>query len=250
MNLNKHERKLKHFLKLNREYNVLIRKKWSIEPVKLDKPIHNGFIRFLRIRPEYYKHVDYKIICNAFQLIGSTNAYSKTKDFLYRDKRKKIVHGEKHAHLNYFIDPRFRYYITEARRNTDIQRIEECKNYIKFVPTIFQCNCKYINSRYKDFIPHYEFAKPWILEEKTDINWLTHYTPVDGDIESRMKKISQYMDQYKGWEKISGRYKDDYNIGIIFLKDKIHGYLHGWPRPRIDELYEWETTFRLDSDSD
>lgn len=250
MNITKQEQEFKKYLKLDREYTTLIRQKWALKPIKLDKPINNGFVRFLRIRPEYYQHVDYKYILNAFELIGSKKVFSKTKDFHHRDRRKRKLLGEQHAHLKYFIDPRFKYYITNAKQEADYKRIADCKQYIKPVYTIYQCNCIHAKHGLKDFVPHYEFAIPWMVEEKTDIHWLTHYTPIDNEIESKLTKINQYMYQHNGWNKISGRYNDDYDLGIIFLKEKIHGYLHGWPRPRIDELYEWETTFRLDKDSD
>jgi len=239
MNLTKQEREHKEFLKLQKEYNELLRKKWSIEPIKLDKPIHHGFIRFLRIRPEYYNHVDYETIKKAFDLIGVRSVYSKTSDFRYIDKRKKKVLGEKHAHFSYFVDPRFKYYMVESKRAIDIARVTECKNYIKRIDVPFKCNCNFFNGNRKDFLPHYEFSKPWVVEEKTDKHWLTHYTPIDSDIETRMAEINSIMNRKHGWAKICGRYKDDYHLQIFTLKEKVHGYLHGWPKPRIDDLYEW-----------
>ena len=41
------------------------------------------------------------------------------------------------------------------------------------------------------------------------------------------------------WEKIGGRFRDkDMYEDYVYLKGKIHGYLHGYPNPRIDDIYD------------
>jgi hypothetical protein len=248
MNLNKKEKQHKHFLKLNREYNELLRKKWSIEPIKLDKPIMHGYVRYLKIDNSYFHHVDYKKMCETLQLVGQHKVYCRNKDFKVKCNGRI---EEIHPHVRHIGDPRLGYYITEARREERLNDIQQCGKYLKYVDNVVMCNCNH-SKDVKKFSPHYEFAKPWLLSEKTEPYWLTHYTPVDAEIESRLKEISTTMYNEHGWEKISGRYRDDWcNRGIIVLREDAHAYLHGYPLPRIDEIYsnEWENETGLDQHS-
>jgi len=52
MQLNKKEKKRKELLRLYSEIQGLRDLKYQIEPIKLEKPISHGYIRFLRIRAE------------------------------------------------------------------------------------------------------------------------------------------------------------------------------------------------------
>jgi len=77
-----------------------------------------------------------------------------------------------------------------------------------------------------------------MLEEKTEVNWLTHYTPVDCEIESKLSELEKKMYAQNGWELLFGRrfelgWDDTYGP----LKSAAHAYLHGYPRPRIDEIF-------------
>ena len=237
MNHDKHEKLYKKILALEKELNELYRIKWTTPPIKLDKPIAHGYIRYLQIRPENRLRGDYPQIKKAFDLVGQKHAFHKSKDFTIKHKNHT---QEKHACLGWFIDPRFRYYITSEKQLLDYEKINECVDHLKHVDSFYKCNCG-SSSREKDFLPHYEFKKPWLLEEKTEIHWLTHYTPIDGDIESKISNLNKKMWRYNGWGVLYGRvgngYESDYDTQYGILKSKTHGYLHGFPRPRIDELY-------------
>ena len=63
------EKLSKEVLALEKERDKLWRQKWEIAPIKLDKPIAHGFIRFLRIRDEYNVHTNYLLIKEAFELV-------------------------------------------------------------------------------------------------------------------------------------------------------------------------------------
>lgn len=235
MNLNKKEKKYKELLACDRELDELYRQKWAIEPKKLDEPIFHGYVRYLQIRPENRLRGDYEQIKNAFKLVGSHKAYHKTKDFTI--KHKDHIQ-EKHATLSFFLDPRFRYYISEQKQLIDFQHIYECGGHLKHVQHVVECNCSF-DKHPNHFKPHYEFSKPWLLEEKTEAYWLTHYTPIDTDLESKIDKLKKVMYENNFYEILYGKHKHDLCGHYPYLKDKTHGYLHGYPRPRIEELYEW-----------
>lgn len=242
MNLNKHEKKYKDYLALKREYDDLYKQKWAITPIKLDKPIAHGYIRYLQIRPEYRLRGDYKQIKSAFEMVGYSKAYCKNKSFIIKHKKHT---QELHAKLKFILDPRFKYYISEKKQLLEYEQIYNCGGHLKHVDNIVTCDCCFSKDP-RHFKPHYEFTKPWLLEEKTEINWFTHYTPIDTEVETKIAKIKQKMYDNHIWEKLYGGYHDDYGKDYAFLKDKTHGYLHGYPRPRIDELYEWTEETRLD----
>ena len=235
MQLNKKEKKHKEILKLDSEIQALRELKYKIEPIKLDKPISHGYIRFLRIRAEYNLRGDLIEIKKAFSLVGQKKAYSKNKDFLVKHKNHI---QEKHAHLGRVADPRFKFFYSESQREKFVEKIKECENHLKPVNQIVQCSCGAYNYKPQDFLPHFEFKKPWMLEEKTEINWLTHYTPVDSEIESKLSELEKKMNAQNGWELLFGRrFEHGYDDTYGPLKSAAHAYLHGYPRPRIDEIF-------------
>jgi len=237
MLIKKQELNNKRYRKLISEYNKLLDKRWSIASVKLDQPIPHGYVRYLQIRPENRLRGDYKEIKKAFDLVGFKCVYSKTKDFK-RINRKKEVIPELHAYLQYVLDPRYRLFARQSKRELYEQAIKDCDNHLKLVESAIACNCC-MSKKEKHFTPHYEFRQPWLLEEKTEQRWLTHYRPIDSDIESRLSEIKSILYNEHAWEKLGGRFRDksmyeDY----VYLKGKIHGYLHGYPTPRIDDIYD------------
>lgn len=237
MLLNKQELNKKRYRKLISEYNKLLDKKWSIASVKLDQPISYGYVRYLQIRPENRIRSDYKEIKKAFELVGYKCVYSKNKDFK-RINRKKEVIPELHAYLQYILDPRYRLFARQSKRELYEQAIEECGNHLKLIDCAIACNCC-MSKKEKHFIPHYEFKQPWLLEEKTEQRWLTHYRPIDSDIETRLSEIKTTLIIEHVWEKLGGRFRDkDMYEDYVYLKGKIHGYLHGYPIPRIDNIYD------------
>lgn len=235
MNLNKHEKKYKEFLTLRKELDKLYEQKWAIKSEKLDKPIARGYVRYLQIRAENRLRGDYQQIKEAFELVSFKSAYCRNKNFIIKHKNHT---QELHAELKYVHDPRFKYYISEKKQLLEFEQIYNCGGHLKHVNSVIECNCNFPKDP-KHFAPHYEFAKPWLLEEKTEIYWLTHYKPIDTDIESKIGKITQKMYSENIWVKLYGKQHYDKGCNFGFLKDETHGYLHGYPLPRIDELYEW-----------
>jgi hypothetical protein len=99
------------------------------------------------------------------------------------------------------------------------------------------CNCNinviddyfwlYENNN-KKFYSHYSFSMPWVLEEITADHYLTHYKPVDPEIESKLKRISNEIDshQYHRWVWGRSYWGDKYDkenyFSIKYSEDRIY----------------------------
>lgn len=232
MKLHKKESKYKHALALQREYNKLLRQRWQIEPIKLPQPIHNGYVKYLVLNDEVKRRKDYQQIKECFEMFRQTKVYSKDKKFL--DKKKKI----RKPGLSKIYDPRFIYYPNETKRSLDIEKISRYSKYLRYVPDIFSAD---EDVDLKHFTPYYTFANKHWLEEKIDDHWLTHYTPVDGELESRLKEIEKEMKDNHYWELISSYNwdkRDGYKNEGREQKERVQAYLHNWPQPVYMFNYE------------
>jgi hypothetical protein len=196
MELHKKEKEKKHALALIRERTKLWNELRQIKPIKLDKPIQHGYVRTLELRNEIKYRNDYLNIKKAFELCGYRSAYHSDKNFIKKTKKGTV---EKHAHMATVIDPRFRFYWSEDKRVSDILKIEESKKYLTHCGIWWNCSCKeHDNHRTpKDFRCHFSFKYPWMIEEKTKPHMLTHYTPKDSEIESRLSEINNILQNYQ-----------------------------------------------------
>lgn len=222
MLLNKHEKEFKHALKIVRELNELCRQRNSIDPIKLDKPIQHGYVRSFELTNDAKYRSDYEKLVKAFNLLGQVKAYHHSEDFKYRvgKSRKKF---EKHAILLSFRDPRYSFYMRESDRERDIQKVDELKKWLIYHNSVYVCACgEYNNTQCKkSFIPHYTFRYKWLIKEVTKPNILTHYTPLDGELESRIAKLNKEMynkDYYKLLYNNNNSYDKIYNTGYLSMK--------------------------------
>jgi hypothetical protein len=196
MNLNKQEREYKIALSLLREKNELYNKLYKIKPIKLDVPIFHGYYRTLVLENETKLRGDYIPIKKAFELFHIKKTYSKTKSFI---KETRNGFHEAHAYLITLKDPRFAFYWKESSREEDAKRIEESKKYLRLCHDRIMCQCQdhSIDKTEKHFKCHYTFKFPWMYKEITKPHYLTHYTPVDGDIETRIKEIDRQLNNHQ-----------------------------------------------------
>lgn len=237
MELHKKEKEKKHALALIRERDVLYKQKYNIAPIKLDKPIHHGYVRSLELRDDVKNRDDYQKILEIIKFIGQKKVYHKNKDFVTHHNKKNSA--EQHAYLKSIVDPRFKFYNTEQKRTADIEKIKSIERYLWYHNALYQCSCedhKILNKcSLNSFRPHYYFKFPWMLQEITKPHYLTHYTPVQGELESRLHEIetelnnnnyySRYIDNrtvsdklYKQ-ESLSKKYSDDKLIIYHSLAD-------------------------------
>lgn len=191
MELHKKEKEKKHALELIRERDELYRQQYNIAPIKLDKPIHHGYVRNLELRDDVKNRKDYPKILEVIKFLGQTKVYHNNRNFITHHSKKSS--SEKHAYLKSKIDPRFKFYYTESKRTADIEKIKSIESYLWYHNILFNCSCEEHNNvnNYKlsNFRPHYYFKYPWMLQEITKPHYLTHYTPVYGELESRLHEI-------------------------------------------------------------
>lgn len=200
MELHKKEKEHKYVLALIRERDELWNQKHNIAPIKLDNPIQHGYVRTLELRDDVKYRIDYPEILKVINFLGQYKKYHRDKDFINRNKKNSV---EQHAHLKTLIDPRFRFYYTEAKRAEDIEKIKSMEKYLWYHNSVYDCSCNDLreNLKVNQFKPHYYFKFPWMLKEITKPHYLTHYSPVEGNLESRLAKISAELYNNSYYEK-------------------------------------------------
>ena len=233
MNRNKYENKEKTARKLFSELNSLTRKKWNMESIPLKEPIHHGYIKRLVFRDETKRRKDFEQIKSAFEFCGQTEVWSKTIDF--KVKSKKIV-SIKRPHFKSVCDPRLRWFPSEERRLEAFALLEKHKKHLSFHVSFGFCDChEYSNT--DRFVTHYGFRNKWMLEEQISPNWLTHYKPVDGELESKIKEIEMKLD-HADLRRNYGCYKSFNECSLESIKADSHGIYHGWPIRNLNNIYE------------
>lgn len=244
MVLNKHELKFKKALAEERELNSLYRELRAIQPIKLDVPIQKGYIRTLELNDDVKRRRDFDKINAVFKKLGVNPVYHENIDFKTRKRNKrkgdlekpKFIVTELHAGIKSLRDPRISYYPTENRRQEMIDWIEEYKKYLTHHSSIYQCQCaEYTRDKtiLDRFTSHYVFAYPWMLKEVTKPYMLTHYYPVNGDLESRIKKLNTHLYYYGLSYELYGRSVLRWDDEKPYLKKK---YAFHFNEDELDEV--------------
>lgn len=201
MLLHKKELQYKKLLKLDNRRKILWQQRAKIAPIKLEKPIFNGYVAELALREETLRRPDGDRIKELIQWLGQDKAFCRDKSFIrYNGKNKTILQPSLHS----VGDPRFCWYPTEHRRNENAEKILKYNKYLRYHNAKYLCGCE--NELFSTK-PHYVFRFPWMLETKISEHYLTHYFPVDGEIESELTRIHDYL--YVNDGKLYGKYKDD-----------------------------------------
>lgn len=212
MLLHKKELKRKKLLSLVRRSNELWDQRRKISPIRLDKPIFNGYVCELVLREEVLRRNDGARIQELIKWLGQDKAFCRDKSFVRHVGRKKTTIQ---PCLRSAPDPRFASYSTEKRRLEAAQNIEKFQKYLEH-HGVFGCFCE--NFQFK--MPHYVFRFPWMLEHKISEHYLTHYFPVDGDIEGELHRIRDVLHVYDGIL-YGNRCKEDRDERIRARHDKL-----------------------------
>lgn len=193
MQLNKHDKDYKFALSLIRERNTVYDKMRRVSPIKLDKPIQHGYVRDLVFENDVYRRADFRQIKSAVEFCGIKKMYHKNKDFITKRKTGDV---EQHAYIKSISDPRFKFFWTQDAQLKECEKIEEHIKYLSHCRTWWLCDCRSISTLEKtpkDFKLHYSFKFPWMLREVTNPHFLTHYTPVDIELESQLARINNTL---------------------------------------------------------
>ncbi len=207
MNLHPKERKQKHYIALQKEFNHRSRMKWNATSVPLKKPIRYGWKKFFSLRADISNRPDASSIRLALSYINNT-VYSRNADFHYRARKQTKVKNPSLRSLS-------------VKEWEDLP--SQCKKYfVRCTPGLCNdCHKQKIKSE-----PRYHWRNIYWFVYKVEPHYLTHYREVDSENESRLNKIMNQLDR-GGWavlSKIKGRryrWEPGYDDSIIFLRQKI-----------------------------
>lgn len=171
----------KQIRKKNQRSNELWEIKRNTPWIPLEKPYQRGFVRFFVVREDVMRSKDGDFFDGILKKIN-TYMYSESRQFL-KKKRKfgRRIYVEraqtlKHISSYSWNDPKVG--LTPRERQYFLKQEEYC-------------------SFRKMYVPYYEFIEPWRFTLRIRPNMITHYKPVDFELEKEAAKLESYLRQHK-----------------------------------------------------
>lgn len=179
MLLHKKERKLKEALAMQREHNELHALKRAIKQVELDEPIFKGYKKFFVLREDIALRDDAQLIRDVLRKVNNT-IYAPTVAFKYKSKNKWME-------MPHVLKPIFQT-LYGFNKEEHLKWLDEHKQYLTggWLPC-FESGCK------EHQLKHFHAKHPWWFEPKIEKHFLTHYTPVDPELESRLAQLNNEL---------------------------------------------------------
>ncbi|WP_300688399.1 hypothetical protein [Chryseobacterium sp.] len=176
----------------------------NIPLIPLDKPCQRGFVRFFVVREDVMRTKDGDFFDGILKKIN-TYMYSESRQFL----KKKRKFGR-------------RIYVEREQKLSRISSYSWNDPKLGLTPRERQCFLKLeeywpVRQRYDTY---YEFIEPWRFILRIRPNMITHYKPVDFELEKEYAELESYLGQHK----VSGI---------------IHKTMHGKPNP-------WKMKYKSD----
>lgn len=175
----------------------------NIPWIPLDQPYQRGFVRFFVVREDVMRSKDGDFFEGILKKIN-TYMYSESRRFL----KKKRKFGR-------------RIYVAREQKLKQISTYSWNDPKLGLTPRERQYFLKqeeYCPAR-KMYVPYYEFTESWRFTLRTRPNMITHYKPVDFELEKEYAELGDYLGQYK-------------IVGIIHKT--IYGKSYPWKRKRED----------------
>lgn len=149
--------------------------------IPLDKPYQRGFVRFFVVREDVMRSKDGEFFEGILKKIN-TYMYSESRRFL-KKKRKfgrriYVERVQKLRHISSYSwnDPKLG--LTARERQYFLKQEEYCP-------------------ARKSYVPYYEFIEPWRFTLRTRPNMITHYKPVNFELEKECAELDNYLGQHK-----------------------------------------------------
>ncbi|MGX5685810.1 hypothetical protein ACWKWW_14715 [Chryseobacterium cucumeris] len=149
--------------------------------ILLDKPYQKGFVRFFVVREDVMRSKDGEFFEGILKKIN-TYMYSESRRFL-KKKRKfgrriYVERVQKLQHISSYSwnDPKLG--LTARERQYFLKQEEYCP-------------------ARKSYVPYYEFIEPWRFTLRTRPNMITHYKPVNFELEKECAELDDYLGQHK-----------------------------------------------------
>lgn len=155
--------------------------KRDIPWIPLEEPYQRGFVRFFAVTEEVMRMKDAEFFEGILKKIN-TFMYSEIRHFLKKKRkfgRRIYVEREqklKSLSLYEWNNPKFQ--LTERERQYFLKRREYCP----FRKINYDC---------------YDFIEPWRFTLRIKPNMITHYKPVNEDLEKEYAEVEFYIKQYK-----------------------------------------------------
>lgn len=171
----------KQVLKKYKRWNELWKIRRNIPLVPLEKPYQKGFVRFFVVRDDVKRSEDGDFFEGILKKIN-TKMYSETQKFLKKKKKfGRKIYVDREQKLNrlstyQWNDPKLK--LTTREKQYFLKREE----YSPF------------RKRYNVY---YEFIEPWRFVLRVKPNMVTHYKPLDSDLEKEMSELDSFLDQDK-----------------------------------------------------
>ncbi|SMC92675.1 hypothetical protein [Chryseobacterium sp. YR221] len=154
--------------------------KRNIPWIPLDNPYQRGFVRFFVVRDDVMRSQDGEFFEGILKKIN-TYMYSESRQFL----KKKRKFGK-------------RRYVEKEQK---LKRISSWSwNDPKFGLTVQE---RQYFLKYEEYCPHrkcnevyYEFAEPWRFILRVKVNMITHYKPVDFELEKEYAELEYYLSDH------------------------------------------------------
>jgi len=172
------EKQIRKKYKRSRELWELRR---NIPLVPLEKPYQKGFVRFFAVTEEVMRTSDRVFFEEILKKINS-HMYSESRKFL-KKKRKfgrriYVQRNQKLKPLTSYEWDNPRLGLTERERQYFLKREEYC-------PTR------------KMYRIYYDFIEPWRFTLRTRPNMITHFKPLNQELEKEYAELESYLEQYK-----------------------------------------------------
>ena len=183
----------------NKRQDVLLKQRYELPLVPLEKPYQKGYMRFFVLREDIRqgKHADF------FETLLekiNTYQYADTRKFQKKKKRRgKRVYVARKQELYAF-------------NQWEWQRALERGKFTEKERAYF-ARIECFNRQKDRFETYYEFTEAWRFELRVKPNMITHYRPVDVAIEGELAELDKIINDHKNW-------------GIIH--SKIYGGSYSW----------------------
>lgn len=198
MLLHKKEQRIKKAKRLQQELNELYTLKWGMKSIPLDEPIFKGYKKYYVLRDDIAKRDDAEAIESLLRRVNTT-IYSPTKDFMERTRKKMV---SKHHPLR----PLYKkeQFSSEEDEKKESQFFESVSKHIiqcgERWSSLWYCHICHADGHTFTRLPiHWHVKCPWIFDTKIEPYYLTHYKPIDCELESRISEISNQMCYHQYW---------------------------------------------------
>lgn len=155
--------------------------KREIPLVPLEKPYQKGFVRFFVVRDDVKRSKDGDFFEGILNRIN-TKMYSETRKFLKKKRKSgRRIYVEREQKLGrlstyQWNDPKLK--LSDREKQYFLKREDYCP----------------IRKRYDIY---YEFIEPWRFVLNIKPNMVTHYKPLNSDLEKEIDELDSFLGRYE-----------------------------------------------------